>query len=899
MGGEITFTCLGGNQYQFTVNFYRDCAGISAPTSVTLQLNSASCGASASVTLSQISGGVEVSPLCPAQIGNSTCNGGALPGVEQYVYQGTYTFTQNCNDWNVSYSHCCRNSMITNLLSASSNDMYIEATFDNTGGMCNSSPVFTSLPVPYICDGQLFCYNHGAVDPDGDSLVYSLVNAQDGPYPGTNIAYNAPYSATYPITDINGSVTFDSQTGSMCVTPSGTQVSVVTILVEEYRNGVLIGSTMRDLQVVVQSCANQQPLMAAGGIQNLSADPVQLDSNSVEVCPGGFVSFDVVFNDPNAADNVTLTTNLGIAIPGATWTVSGTNPVTGSFTWTPGGGDIGFHNFAVVVQDDGCPILGSQVFAFDIDVLDGTYAGPDLDYCPAGGPLPILATGGTVFNWNTLAGDPGGLSCTNCQVPMAAPAVTSTYEVVSNLSATCKNRDTVTVNVVPDFLLDAGPDATICKYGVHPLNATAGPGGFNPFVYSWSPSDSLTNTNTANPSANPTTTTTYYLTTTSNVGCTITDSLTVTVSGVAPQVIIDPEDTLCQGDLEQLNARITFECDTTAVPCSGPTTTVQSGSGGSATSTYGPSYMFTTTAYSIRRQFIYTAAELEAMGFTAGKITAIGLEYSTANSAASNVRIKMGCTTQDQWNVAPYNFVPNLIEVKTPFTLTPVVGWNSFNLDYAYNWDGVSNLVVEFCTDMAQNGTSSSVHYLCSNPVAYRTLYSNQANNSGCTIGTGFRTSCRPHMQFTFCEALPASLTYSWSPAGGLNNPNILNPTFNGPASSTYTLTASDAGCNGGDVVTLEVAPTFVPDLGNDTSICRNNTVNFNATAPGTYAPYTYNWDLQPDLSCTTCPNPTVGPAVSTTYYADVRSSLGCTVRDSIVVTVAGVAPFVRMDNDT
>ena len=31
MGADLTYTCLGGNTYQVTITFYRDCIGIAAP----------------------------------------------------------------------------------------------------------------------------------------------------------------------------------------------------------------------------------------------------------------------------------------------------------------------------------------------------------------------------------------------------------------------------------------------------------------------------------------------------------------------------------------------------------------------------------------------------------------------------------------------------------------------------------------------------------------------------------------------------------------------------------------------------------------------------------------------------------------------------------------------------
>lgn len=84
-GGEITMRCLGGNQYEIRLALYRDCAGVNAPNSVSINYKSTSCGQNKYVTLNKIPNtGIEVSPLCPSA--TSRCNGGSLPGVQEYIY---------------------------------------------------------------------------------------------------------------------------------------------------------------------------------------------------------------------------------------------------------------------------------------------------------------------------------------------------------------------------------------------------------------------------------------------------------------------------------------------------------------------------------------------------------------------------------------------------------------------------------------------------------------------------------------------------------------------------------------------------------------------------------------------------------------------------------------------
>ena len=50
MGVDISYKHIFGNTYQITLSFYRDCSGISAPTSVSIDIASASaCGATSAV----------------------------------------------------------------------------------------------------------------------------------------------------------------------------------------------------------------------------------------------------------------------------------------------------------------------------------------------------------------------------------------------------------------------------------------------------------------------------------------------------------------------------------------------------------------------------------------------------------------------------------------------------------------------------------------------------------------------------------------------------------------------------------------------------------------------------------------------------------------------------------
>ncbi len=151
---------------------------------------------------------------------------------------------------------------------------------------------------------------------------------------------------------------------------------------------------------------------------------------------------------------------------------------------------------------DACPVPGTQILNYFIDVLPATSAGPDRIIC---GPqaASISATGSsTVFAWSDLAGTPvtvgPAFSCNPCNNPVIKPAVTSTY-VVTNVGGgvNCKNKDTLVIYVVPDFTLSANVATTSgCLNSAVQFTSSINPAGPG-YSYTWSPSAPLTTSPTS------------------------------------------------------------------------------------------------------------------------------------------------------------------------------------------------------------------------------------------------------------------------------------------------------------------------------------------------------------------------------------------------------------------
>lgn len=145
-----------------------------------------------------------------------------------------------------------------------------------------------------------------------------------------------------------------------------------------------------------------------------------------------------------------------------------------------------------------------------------------------------------------------------------------------------------------------------------------------------------------------------------------------------------------------------------------------------------------------------------------------------------------------------------------------------------------------------------------------------------------------------------AGHTYNWSPAAGLNNPTIANPSANPSATTTYTLTETDA--NGNQLidqvtVTVNNSPP-VSNAGPDvTKNCIQNTTGA-VIGAAAVAGNTYAWSPTTGLSSATVANPTANPLFTTTYTVTTTNAVGCTSTDQVIVTVNTFQPTANAGLD-
>lgn len=921
MGADLEYICLGPNgsgqmQYRINFRFYRDCGGISAPNSVSISADAVGCGGTATATLNPVPGstGVEVSQLCPNQLSQSECNSNPpssalYPGVRYHLFTGVITLPTLCATWRLRYTLSARNQ--SDNLAVQNQNFSIEAYINNTinpvtgQNYCNNSVVFSSLPVPFFCINNPVSFNHSAVDADGDSLVYQLVNPLGNAYAPINFA--AGYSVTQPITtNPPGTFQFNGQTGQMNFTPGAQEVDALAIRVSEYRNingtWVLMGSTMRDIQVTILNCAistpGQQPI---SNVQN--ATP--LGPLTVQACPGTPLQFDILCTDA-ANHNLTLSSTIAAtpsAIPGATFSQIGVgDTVIARITWTPLPGDTGCHDFVLTTRNDDCPINGVFTQVYTICIFNKVQLlTASSTFC--GNPVQLTATGGTNFTWSP----PNGLSSTTILNPTAAPTVPTMYYFTSDCGT-----DSVFIDVDPPFQFDAGPGGQICQNGQIQLNATVD-NTYGPYDVQWVPSTGLIDPITGlptdsilNPVASPLSTTEYKIYFTGTNGCTNLDSTTIVVAGTGPIVTARAQPTaICPGETVQLDILSSpLSCGISQSLCNGQTQNIQVGNGNVSIPTASPTQYPTVYGHyqkSGRMQMLYTAAELLALtGGAGGKIHSVAFnitQINTLNDTIKNFEIKMGCTQATSLSAWQNGLVQVFSPKSIPIGTAGSTGWKTHVLDNDYDWDGSSNLVIEICFN---NPTGTSLnHKVQATATAQPMVYYSTGNTPQCgTTGTPSTNLNRPNAKFDICISTVAGLPISWTPASGPNAvvpANTVSPVSTPQSPVVYHVDVTDTnGCVSSDFVYVQVDTNLRFSASpNDTFFCAPTAVQLRTFVQGSPLPgqsFSYNWQSIPAGPAISGANPTVTPNVTTTYVVTLLGG-ACTLRDTIVVNVGNSIP--------
>ena len=464
-GANLEYKCLGGGQYEITLNFFHDCLDpFVAPTASIKYVSF--CNPTTDwggINIPRIdSESEEVSQLCGPALANSTCNGGGEPGIFKYVYRGILNLPNNCDTYRIYWKDGNRTNAV-NVDNSAFPWVYIETVIHPNLVECNDSPEISAEQIPYVCQGQDVEYNFGAFDINGDSLAFSFIDGLQ-PLSGNSfgpLTYEAGYSGAEPIPG----ATIDPISGQINFNSSMAGIFTFVVLIEQFdSDGNQIGSVMFDLLFNILPCAFDPPEPLQTGLTNFTGTADQTGDFEVEMCYGEEFCADLEFESPETSATLTVETNIEEVLPDGQLTVTGTNPLTVNICWTATEGALG-GTFLITVQDDLCPIPGIINIGVAINVTPSVWAGPDVSICP-GEEHQFNAIGSTDFSWTSISGDPivigTNFSCDDCPDPIASPTQTTVYEVsgVGTINQ-CSNVDQVTVTYGQPTP-DAGEDDEIC-----------------------------------------------------------------------------------------------------------------------------------------------------------------------------------------------------------------------------------------------------------------------------------------------------------------------------------------------------------------------------------------------------------------------------------------------------
>ncbi len=913
-GGNITYECIGPNQYILTLTLFEDC-GTNFITNANQNVGVLNdCGYTLSnISLPNTVFQEEVSQLCDSQLPFSECNGGSMPGIYMHVWQDTITLPGPCDSWTFYHTSCCRNA--SDNLIGTGNNFYFETVLNSQTAPCNTSPAVTTQMIPYVCVNQPTVYNLGVYEPDGNTMTYTLVEALLSN--GNPVPYQPPYTGLEPITGM----TLNSLTGDLSFTPTVAGNFVVAVLVEEFDDqGNLVGSLLQDFQFEVITCpANTNPVEPAG-ITNYVGQGSMIAPNEIEMCVGDTFCFELEFTDLNAGDSIFISSNIALALPGATFNqLTWQSPAVAEVCWTASSAVASPTSVVFNARDNACPMFGITFYPIVVNIIESTDAGPDQTIC-AGDSAVLNVTGGANFVWHAL---PGGdtlmngitFGCDTCQNTYAKPAITTTYVVTSDLSGGCTNTDTVTINVVPDFTYSLTQSNTsTCINSEIYIQSVPNPAGS--YTYTWSPPTFLDDPTISNPTVTPTAAGnyTYAVEIEAPTGCTKYDTISISVAPhYSPDFSITglPANIVCGDtvDLETTLNTTTPVCGPSAIPvCQAPMSQYTIGIATDTNTVTTMPAPFGNWYRNNKQQYLFLASELQAAGLVPGKIVQVSFEVTTLNGATTydNFTINMGCTSSS----ALTGWEAGLTEVFSPQNVVVATGWNILTFTTAYEWDGVSNIVIETCyNNLSVPFTQNSQSPMMATTFNSSSYYQSDAVAACPTTIAPIIQALRPIIRFSNCSMVPdpANYTFEWTPPLDVDDPTAQN-TFATPQSDvTYQMVVTDinGGCTDTATVAIvvECCDSPIPTVTNVS--CFNANDGQVEVQPVSGAPGPYTVELVDPLTMTVLQT---DPGVMTTttftglgpgnYLITALDGTGC-MADTLITITEPPLLSISVSNDT
>ncbi|MGB0403230.1 MAG: T9SS type A sorting domain-containing protein [Salibacteraceae bacterium] len=762
-----------------------------------------------------VSGAKDISDVCSStQTSCELSSGTNTYGYESFKVEYIIDLPK-CGSWEVRLvsDDCCRNSAQN--YSASPGRIGLETVIntswapkgDTTLPPANSAPKFIDQNIMVNgCTGQNGFYNAGSSDEDGDSLHFEFTCPWGGHQgssttnPFTSMTRLIPlgsHSCQTPFPTIK----LDAKTGMITYNTNVSGDFRVAYYVSEYDpcTGEFKGKTYREIEMSIFPCSNQVP-KDISGITNIQGNGIKTGKYTLQVCSGEAISWEDTIYDGDVLDTLLLSTNVSEVLKGATYSITSLlrNKTVIKFNWVASniGGNKKYINLNY--NDGRCDFPARGASIIEINVLAAASAGKDQIVCK-GDTAKLEASGGTSYTWHVISGDPiingvnwfpdsnsSSINKTALFLPTQTTKLWVEVDTLKgacgyNVSSSCSVTDTIVIAVVDSFSISTSPDIFLCNPGSGALSVATSQPSLT-YSYQWAPSSFLDFDTVKSPTISGLNIPVEFMVTvTSNDGCMRESSVKANVTKPFPSNMkIRASDTIiCLSkaiDLWVDKGTIDYgagtSCDTSVYECQGKFVDYTKGTGSLTSDTTGTNYpaTFATNAFSAKNQYLYLASDLRAMGIQAGPIDAISWEITGLNNGApiNDLTIKIGCSILSD---LPLNgFVEDLKTTYTTSALFPGIGWNKFQFDTEYNWDGVSNLVVEVCWD--NDTTRQLSHQIQSfDNTSYQSSVSyfqtSTFSQSACAskVSTGNSKTILPRTRFSGCSGLRSSLfKFDWNP---------------------------------------------------------------------------------------------------------------------------------------
>lgn len=297
-GGELTYVCKGNNQYEVKLVMYAKCSGSTTfQPKIDLSYFSGNSNTKAQSIEMIATGGEQTIPACIGQ--KTACEGGtgeSADAIKKKTYVATLTLPSKQTDWKLIVQEGPR----AELTNATKDYMNLTATVNNTGTICNSSISFDNNPQFFSAADQQVVFDPGIKSTDTDKLKIELVSPKNSDQ--TPITYTNGLSAKQPFAT-NGAIQIDAN-GKLTFTPTKpSETSVFAMKVTETRNGVEVGSVVREMYF--QTMAKQ------------ASPPMFISGDSLKFCQGDPINIEIVGASNTSTAQLNMVLNNPSAWPGA------------------------------------------------------------------------------------------------------------------------------------------------------------------------------------------------------------------------------------------------------------------------------------------------------------------------------------------------------------------------------------------------------------------------------------------------------------------------------------------------------------------------------------------------------------------------------------------------------